>query len=65
MDELSIKMKKSYYCLFDSFDKQSRFAVLYLSSSRNADSAFSLVKLSPLANAIITDGLESYNKALL
>ncbi len=65
MDELFIRMGKSYYYLFDSLDKQSRFAVLYLSSFRDAEHAFKLVKLSPLANEIITDELVSYHKALL
>lgn len=61
MDELFLKMKDTFFYLWDSISRDTRFACWFLSEHRDAASASALMQMSPVpCDKLITDGSFSY-----
>lgn len=61
MDELFLKMKGTFFYIWDSICKDTRFVSWFLSEKRDSASASALMNISPVPKeALITDGSFSY-----
>jgi len=61
MDELFLSMKKTFFYVWDSVCKNTRFAFWFLSERRDSASASTLMQMSPVPrDKLITDGSFSY-----
>lgn len=65
MDELFLKMKNTFYYLWDSVSKDTRFTFWFLAPCRTREYAKRLMKLSPTpTELLITDGAFSYMRPI-
>lgn len=60
MDELFLKMDNTFYYLWDSICKDTRFAFGFLSERRTKENAKRLMRISAKPKKLITDGSFSY-----
>ena len=61
MDELFLRMKSTFFYIWDSICKDTRFVFWFLSEKRDAASASALINISPTPmEKLITDGSFSY-----
>ncbi len=61
MDELFLKMKGTFFYVWDSISRDTRFMSLFLSERRDSASASALMQMSPVPrDKLITDGSFSY-----
>ncbi|MFH1306972.1 MAG: DDE-type integrase/transposase/recombinase [Candidatus Micrarchaeota archaeon] len=60
LDELFLHMKNTFYYIWDSISAENRFCTLHLEKRRGSREATSLIRDSPRALKIVTDGSFSY-----
>ena len=64
VDELFLKMKKTFYYLWDSICSDTRFAFWNLFERRTAKSGKSLLDESPRTDLVVTDGAFTYPRII-
>ena len=64
MDELFLKMKNTFYYVWASICRDTRFATMLLSEKRTGNYAEQLLKESPLPQEVTTDGAFAYGTVI-
>ena len=64
LDELFLKMRGTFYYLWDGLCKETRFFVFFFSKNRDYYSCTKLLEQCPQAGIVVTDGAFSYARAV-